>query len=146
MVGRLTGCNKMNPMSIGLCKRGFFGHVLRDAAKPSCVFVCKKRGQRRYKNLLNSIIRLIYFINVGGLLTWLSVLVVRQDHGDYRCRSFSVHFGDDTWDEAWVELEGGVIEKRLLVYSHFNGIYVGEVDLQLLTALLTYLTFKPKTT
>jgi len=45
-----------------------------------------------------------------------------------------------------VELEGDVIEKRLLVYSHFNGIYVGEVDLQLLTALLTYLTFKPKTT
>jgi hypothetical protein len=53
--------------------------------------------------------------------------VVRQDDGLYRCKSFSVQFGDDTWDESWIKLQNGALEKRLLVYSHFNGIYVGEI-------------------
>jgi len=54
----------------------------------------------------------------------LSYLTVRQKQGAYRCKSFTVSFGDELWEDAYV---GDVLEKRLLVYSHFNGIYE-EVD------------------
>lgn len=65
-------------------------------------------------------------MNMGLLLFGLTMLMVQQDNGNYRCRSFSVQFGDDTWDNAWIELENGELAKRLLVYSHFNGVYVGK--------------------
>jgi hypothetical protein len=61
------------------------------------------------------------------MVAGLSVLMVKQNNGEYRCKSFSVYFGDDSWEDAWVELDNGDMEERLLVYSHFNGIYVGKM-------------------
>ena len=111
----------------GLCKRGFFGHVLRDATQSKVRIICRKdHEQKKFKLWVNRFIRMIYFVNMGLLLIGLTMLMIKQDSGDYRCRSFSVQFGDDTWDDAWIELENGKIVKRLLVYSHFNGVYVGK--------------------
>jgi hypothetical protein len=112
-----------------LCKRGFFGRVLRDAARSEHTFTCNTRirEDKNFGTQLNRFIRLTYFLNLLLLLGGLTILVSRQEDGQYRCRSFSVHFGDETWDESYVELENGAREKRLLVYSHFNGIYVGEI-------------------
>ena len=31
--------------------------------------------------------------------------------------------GEDIWEDAYVVISGEVPKKRLLVYSHFNGIY-----------------------
>eukprot|EP00804_Cyclotella_cryptica_P006522 CCRYP_012789-RB/>CCRYP_012789-RB protein AED:0.24 eAED:0.24 QI:253/1/1/1/0.71/0.8/15/71/708 len=108
-----------------LCKRGFFGHILKQATDHSCEIVCKKSHEHKeFKAWLNRFIRLIYFLNGGLMIAGLSILMVRQNDGSYRCRSFSVSFGDDSWEDAWVELDNGNMEKRLLVYSHFNGIYV----------------------
>jgi hypothetical protein len=45
---------------------------------------------------------------------------MRQNQGIYRCKVVLVSFGDEVWEDAYV---GDVMEKRLVVYSHFNGIY-----------------------
>eukprot|EP00804_Cyclotella_cryptica_P006489 CCRYP_012786-RB/>CCRYP_012786-RB protein AED:0.12 eAED:0.12 QI:1112/0.7/0.90/1/0.8/0.90/11/549/703 len=112
-----------------LCKRGFFGHLLKQATGRSIAFVCKKSNEHdKFERSLNRFIRLIYFLNVGLMIAGLSVLMVQQTHGYYRCKSFSIQFGDETWEDAWVELDNGNMEKRLLVYSHFNGIYVDVIQ------------------
>ena len=59
-------------------------------------------------------------IGIGGL----TYLTVTQKQGKYRCQSVTVSFGDDTFEEAYVTNEDGVLEKRLLIFSHFNGVYV----------------------
>lgn len=113
-----------------LCKRGFFGHILKSATEHGCELVCKKsRDHTNFKAWMNRFIRLIYFLNAGLMVAGLSILMVKQNNGEYRCKSFSVYFGDDSWEDAWVELDNGDMEKRLLVYAHFNGIYVGKMPL-----------------
>ena len=44
----------------------------------------------------------------------------------YRCTMVMVSFGDVMWDDALVKHAGGFLEKKLLIYSHFNGIYEEE--------------------
>ncbi|KAL7478407.1 hypothetical protein ACHAW6_004170 [Cyclotella cf. meneghiniana] len=110
-----------------LCKRGFFGHILKSATVHEYKFLCKKSNdQEKFELFLNRFIRLIYSLNICLMVAGLSVLMVKQSHGEFRCRSFTIQFGDETWEDAWIELDNGHMEKRLLVYSHFNGIYVGK--------------------
>ena len=45
---------------------------------------------------------------------------MRQNQGTYRCKVVAVSFGDEVWEDAYVE---DVMEKMLVIYSHFNGIY-----------------------
>lgn len=52
---------------------------------------------------------------------FLTYLSSNQDAGDYRCTKISVAFGDEIWEEAYITSTN---EKKLLIYSHFNGIYV----------------------
>lgn len=54
----------------------------------------------------------------------MTYTAVRQRQGAYRCNSVSVNFGDDiSWDKARVDGEDNY---RLLIHSHFNGIYEEE--------------------
>ena len=52
-----------------------------------------------------------------GALTYIAY---KQQSGTYRCKVVIVTFGDEVWDNAYV---GKALEKRLLFFSHFNGIY-----------------------
>jgi hypothetical protein len=47
----------------------------------------------------------------------------RQRKGFYRCNSVYVDFGDAAWEEARIKNDN---TERLLIYSHFNGIYEEE--------------------
>ena len=53
----------------------------------------------------------------------LSYMNTTQERGDYRCNSVSIAFGDAIWEDAYVITPNGP-EQRLLIYSHFNGVYV----------------------
>ena len=53
----------------------------------------------------------------------LTYLMIRQDRGDFRCKSITVYFSDEVWEEAWIKKEDGSHEQRLLIYSHFNGMF-----------------------
>ena len=69
-------------------------------------------------------IRVVYILNICIGIGGLTYLTVTQKQGKYRCQSVTVSFGDDTFEEAYVTNEDGVLEKRLLIFSHFNGVYV----------------------
>lgn len=70
-------------------------------------------------------VRVLYFLNLLVGYIGLTYLTVRQSHGDYRCQRFRVRFGDEIWENAHVNV-GQEMEDRLLIYSHFNGIYEEE--------------------
>jgi len=74
----------------------------------------------------------------GGIGLLISVTVT-QKQGKYRCKSVTVAFGDDVWEAAYITgnptsgddvwedanvITGNGPKKRLLIFSHFNGIYV----------------------
>ena len=41
-------------------------------------------------------------------------------------QTISVTFDEDIWERAYVRLPNSSLEKRLLIYSYFNGVYEGE--------------------
>lgn len=67
-------------------------------------------------------IKLVYFLNLCVGYAGLTYLVTRQANGHYRCSKFMVRFGDELWEGAHTNFNGKA-EDRLLIYSHFNGIY-----------------------
>lgn len=69
-------------------------------------------------------IRFVYSFNVCLGIIYLTYLTIKQQEGSYRCTKILVAFGDELWEDAYVTLEeDGIPERRLLIYSHFNGIY-----------------------
>mmetsp|Transcript_20385 Transcript_20385/g.58971 ORF Transcript_20385/g.58971 Transcript_20385/m.58971 type:complete len:591 (-) Transcript_20385:139-1911(-) len=106
----------------GLCKRGFFGRVLRIATNNTHIIRCSSSNQgRAVRRWSKRLIRFVYFANILTLLAVLAYLSERQRMGQYRCESVSVNFGGAMWEDAHVL---GEDKPRLLIYSHFNGFYV----------------------
>ncbi len=131
-----------------LCRRGFFSRRLKVAANQENVIQCSKsQGARRIRKWSKRIIRVMYFSTAIVMLCGLSVITVEQSNGAYGCRSLLIDLGDGVWEGAWVKLEkkcfvdadcnytnqkcygededeySSCYEKRLLIYSHFNGYY-----------------------
>ncbi|KAL7469751.1 hypothetical protein ACHAXS_010855 [Conticribra weissflogii] len=114
----------------GLSKRGFFGRGLKVATNRTHCLVKASTTEATVKikeRLIlwaNRLIRLVYLFNGGLMIAGLLVLSIKQQNGDFRCQSMSVEFGDNLWEEAVIILDDGTFENRLLLYSHFSGIYV----------------------
>ena len=106
-----------------LSKRGFFGRSLRKATKRKHYFEDSGKRTHALKKWVKRFIRFVYCFNAGAMIGGLTWVMIKQDFGDYRCKSITVEFGDDYWEEAFVKLENSTLEKRVLIYSHFNGIY-----------------------
>jgi hypothetical protein len=86
----------------------------------------------------------LYVIFIVELIIWLVVLLFcnlrswgavsyytsTQQDGHYRCQSITILFGDgkEGGPTAPDEFYGGALfvngKKKLLMYSHFNGVYV----------------------
>lgn len=69
------------------------------------------------------LIRIVYALNICGGVSFLTYLAMEQQKGSYRCNKVLVSFGDELWEDALVTVGEGVEERRLLIYSHFNGVY-----------------------
>jgi hypothetical protein len=127
-----------------LCRRGFFSRRLKVAANRENVLKCSSsHNARRIRRLSQRFIRAFYFSCAIAMLVGLSYITHQQTKGTYGCRSLKMKFGDGVWEDAWVKLDkqcsvdadcnntdqrcysgdGLCYEKRLLVYSHFNGNY-----------------------
>lgn len=107
-----------------LSKRGFFGRKLRVATNRShCIKGSKE--SRAFRRWTKRFIRFIYIFNICLGVALLTFATIKQREGAYRCNTVHVDFGDAVWEEAYVTtgVEKG---KRLLLYSHFNGIYEEE--------------------
>lgn len=73
----------------------------------------------------------VYLSNILAGFAALTYFVITQENGEYRCQYFTVSFGDDMWEDAWITSDpfnSSVSEKspqkRLLIFSHFNGKFV----------------------
>lgn len=80
-------------------------------------------GSTKFAKWAKRFVRSVYFANGLIMLAALTYLTVEQNDGSFRCNSISIHIADDVWEEAYIKLDDGTYEKRLLIYSHFNGIY-----------------------
>lgn len=79
-------------------------------------------GSTRFAKWMKRFVRLVYFMNGVFMLVGLTILTVEQDKGNFRCRTFSIYFSDEVWEDAYVRrADGSGYDKRLLIYSHFNG-------------------------
>jgi len=105
----------------GLSKRGFFGRKLRVATN-NTHHIETTRESHTFRRWTKRFIRFVYIFNVLLGIVMVTYVTITQHNGNYRCKSVSVAFGDAVWEEAFVTI-GDVTEKRLLIYSHFNGIY-----------------------
>jgi hypothetical protein len=125
-----------------LCRRGFFSRRLKLAANQEHAINCSSgsssRGVRKWSK---RIIRFVYFSTIVVMCVGLSYITAKQPEGTYGCTSIMVRFGDEVWEDSWVELDqqcttnsdcsngnqkcfqGLCHEPRLLIYSHFNGRY-----------------------
>ena len=110
----------MELTSDSLSKRGFFGRSLRLATNdlPCIETNSQSHTLRRWTKRF---IRVVYLLNICIGIGGLTYLTITQREGKYRCDSVTVSFGDDVLEEAYVKNENGAFEKRLLVFSHFNG-------------------------
>ena len=98
---------------------GLLGRKLRNATaddKP-CMY-CIKDNRAHIKLL----VRIVYFLNICVSVGLLAYVTIAQQAGSFRCNKILVSFGDELWENAYVSVNG-VKESRLLIYSHFNGIY-----------------------
>lgn len=49
---------------------------------------------------------------------------MKQGKGDYQCKSITVIFKDEVWEESIVQFPGGGgTEEMVLIYPYFNGVY-----------------------
>lgn len=125
-----------------LCRRGFFSRRLKEASNQDFVLHCSPDA-RKLRRRFNRFIKLMFFSSMIVLTVGLSYIVHQQTQGAYGCRSLIASFGDGEWEDAWVMMnekcsvdsdcnnvnqkcysgDGHCYEKRLLIYSHFNGYY-----------------------
>lgn len=103
---------------------GFFGRNLRRATTNLPCIESSKKSAHALRKWTKRFIRLVYFFNVCLGIIFLTYLTIKQQGGSYRCTKILVEFGDEVWENAYVTtIENGTPERRLLIYSHFNGIY-----------------------
>lgn len=136
---------------LSIAKKGFFGRTMliatnekynleisgrrqsfmlsRNASTPSVTMERRLSfsGLIASNNRVNHFVRFIYFLNAAIILAGLAYIASEQHGGAYRASSINVIFNEEIWENARVQVGDDDIEKRLLVYSSFNGIYKGEM-------------------
>ncbi|KAL7551942.1 hypothetical protein ACHAWF_015151 [Thalassiosira exigua] len=110
---------KIDDVIFELSKRG-----LQVAANNEHHIECSRQSHTCRK-WTKRFIRSIYIFNIALGIGALVYFSEEQKAGAYRCNSVTVSFGDAIWEDAYVK-NGDKMEKRLLIFSHFNGIYVEE--------------------
>lgn len=104
-----------------LCRRGFFGRNLRVSTH-NLPCIETSRESHALRKWTKRGVRFVYFLNMCVAIGGLSYLTNHQRNGAYRCQDFTVSFGDEIWEDAWIINENGEPEQRLLVFAHFNGV------------------------
>lgn len=112
----------LDDIAFQLATMDVFGKRLKRAATKKCF-----RAEFPHQSLgrakgLSIVLKTAYFFNLLVFFTLLSALSVRQKQGCFNCKSITVTFGNDIWEEAVVTTMKDYNE-TMLVYSFFNGVY-----------------------
>jgi hypothetical protein len=81
--------------------------------------------RRRKKMGFRWILKAAYFFNLAGLILGTIIVGSRQAQLHYSCKSVTITFGDQVWENAYVtnRTNSSHVEERTLIYSYFNGVY-----------------------
>ncbi len=103
---------------------GFFGRTLRRATTNLPCIESRKKNTHALRKWTKRFIRFVYSLNACLGIFCLTYMTIKQQKGSYRCTKILVAFGDEIWENAYVATaENGQTERRLLIYSHFSGVY-----------------------
>ncbi|KAL7483355.1 hypothetical protein ACHAW6_009005 [Cyclotella cf. meneghiniana] len=117
----LSFVEMLDDISFHLATMDVFGKRLKRATTKACFreeFPHQSLGRGRG---LSIVLKTVYFFNLLVFFTLLSALTVRQEQGYFNCKSITVTFGNDIWEEAVVTTMKD--NETMLVYSFFNGVY-----------------------
>ncbi|KAL7521761.1 hypothetical protein ACHAWX_006442 [Stephanocyclus meneghinianus] len=113
---------QLDDFSFQLATLDVFGQRMKRATSKKCFraeFPHQSIGRGKGFSVF---LKTLYFFNLLVFLSLLSVVSLMQQRGDFNCKSITVSFGNDIWEEAVVKTKGGHRE-TMLVYSFFNGVY-----------------------
>mmetsp|Transcript_35784 Transcript_35784/g.58311 ORF Transcript_35784/g.58311 Transcript_35784/m.58311 type:complete len:644 (-) Transcript_35784:81-2012(-) len=109
-----------------LARWDVFGKRLKRASTKKCFRAEFEKLPFVRRKKMTIFVKVVYIINLCGLMAGMTVVSIRQRRGDYHCNSITVNFDDHIWENALVlNSTGGVeVEEMDLIYSYFNGVYV----------------------
>ncbi|KAL3792962.1 hypothetical protein HJC23_010975 [Cyclotella cryptica] len=113
---------QLDDFSFQLATIDVFGKRMKRATTKKCF-----RAEFPHQSIgrgkgLSIFLKTLYFFNLLVFLSLLSVVSLQQKRGFFNCKSITVTFGNDIWEEAVVKTTNGYSE-AMLVYSFFNGVY-----------------------
>ena len=120
----LIATNKKSTIEIESTEQGT---DLIESASPMNEHRLSSSGLIVSKRGISRIARLVYFLNATIVLLGILYITVKQHVASFRCTSITVVFDEVISEDANVLLDDGSIDQRLLVYSFFNGVYIGEI-------------------
>ena len=99
------------------------GNRLKTAAIQKCFRVEFERMPLTAAKRKGYFLKSLYFINICALLTGMVIVNTKQDAGVFQCDSITVEFGNEIWEDAISLTPDGEIDRAVLVFSYFNGVY-----------------------
>ena len=107
-----------------LAKMDVFGKRMKVASTRKCFRAQFEKLPFARRKKMSVFVKALYFVNLCALMTGMTVITIDQSKGDYQCKSITVTFGDEIWQDSIVLNATGGIERMDLIYSYFNGVYV----------------------
>ncbi|KAL7549956.1 hypothetical protein ACHAWF_013212 [Thalassiosira exigua] len=122
----LSFVSMLDDIAFKLAHLDVLGKRMRNAASNPCFAIEFERRPYVFRKKMTVFVKVVFLCNFFLLLGGMIVIDVFQASGTFQCNSITVTFGEDIWEDALVETESGALEQRILVYSHFNGVYEKE--------------------
>mmetsp|Transcript_33482 Transcript_33482/g.61658 ORF Transcript_33482/g.61658 Transcript_33482/m.61658 type:complete len:435 (-) Transcript_33482:113-1417(-) len=113
----------VDDITFHLAKYDVLGKCLRDAASEKYFHVEFEKRPYLFRKKMTLFVKFVYIFNLLLSYAGLTAIGIMQRAGTFQCKSVTVTFGQDIWENAWVETSPGRTENMVLVYSYFNGVY-----------------------
>ena len=107
-----------------LAKMDVFGKRMKVASTRKCFRSEFEKLPFARRKKMSVFVKALYFVNLCALLAGMTVITMDQSKGHYQCKSITVTFGGEIWQNSIVLNATGGIDRMDLIYSYFNGVYV----------------------
>lgn len=115
---------QLDDIAFNLAKMDVFGKRIKRASTRKCFRAEFEKLPFGRRKKMSVFVKVMYIINLIGLMTGMAMVTIKQMNGYYHCQSITVQFDDRIWEKAYVMTDTGGVEQWALFYSYFNGVYV----------------------
>ncbi|KAL7532966.1 hypothetical protein ACHAWF_004301 [Thalassiosira exigua] len=113
----------MDDIAFHLAKFDILGKRLRIAAGSKCFQMEFEKRPYILRKKITIFVKVVYLFNLILFIAGIGIISAQQNQGRFQCGSIAVVFGEDIWERAWVKSSRNESYNKILMYSHFNGIY-----------------------